>query len=392
MNHKIYSVEYEEKRALARKLARYYRAQERKNGLSSLDRIVSYVPDEYIFQGIRRGFAFSHLGMEPIIECIARKKPFAVVSGLNPSSPLHLGHKALFDVVLDLQKLGADVYIPLTNDESYIDGKAETIEVSKRMAEEQIIPDIIAFGFIPERTKIYILTETPCLYRFALSISRLVTYDMLKAVFGKESLINVGQIFYRGVVQLAQILLPQLPEFGGPKPTLIPVGIDQHPYILLARDIAKRIHMIPPSELVVKFQPSLLDPEAKMSGSKPNTAIYLNDTEDDIRKKINRAYTGAVSSLEDHRKFGAIPEMCPLFQLLQYHYPDDMFVAKVRDEYTSGQMTTSELKIITSDFIVDLVKKQQTNRNVLSTEKIQCFMMPISQKIQETSMIGGRNI
>ena len=144
-------------------------------------------------------------------------------------------------MLIDLQRLGADVQIPLTNDESYIDGKVADIEVSKRIAIDEILPDIAALGFAPEQTKIYVLTETPIVYRFAMSISRLVTYDMVRAVFGKESLVNVGQIYYRGVVQLAQILLPQTPEFGGPKPTLIPVGIDQHPYILLARDVAKNL-------------------------------------------------------------------------------------------------------------------------------------------------------
>ena len=195
-----------------------------------------------------------------------------------------------------------------------------------------------------------------------MSISRLVTYDMVKAVFGKESLVNVGQIYYRGVVQLAQILLPQLPEFDGPKPTLIPVGIDQHPYILLARDVAKKLGMIPPSELVISFQPSLLDPEEKMSGSKPNTAIYLSDSEEIIRKKINRAYTGAVSSLEEHRACGGISEICPVFQLLRYHYPDDAFVEKIQAEYASGQLTTSELKTITADIIVEMVAEKRLKR------------------------------
>ena len=362
---KHYSEEYQEKQKIAQMLRAYYKKEAQKNGLSSLDRVKAYLPDEYIFRSMRRGFAFAHLDIEPIIECIVRRKPFTVVSGLNPSSPLHLGHKALFDVLVDLQKLGADVQIPLTNDESYIDGKAQSIEASKKIAIEQILPDIEAFGFIPEKTKIYLITETPIIYRFAMSISRLVTYDMVEAVFGKESLINVGQIFYRGVVQLTQILLPQLPEFGGPKPTLIPVGIDQHPYILLARDVAIKLGMIPPSEFVVKFQPSLLDPEQKMSGSKPNTAIYLSDSEEMIRKKIGRAYTGAVSSLEEHRKFGGIPEICSVFSLLQNHHPDDGFVEKMRNEYITGRMTTSELKNITADFIVGLVDEQQRNRSVV---------------------------
>ncbi len=361
---KLYSEEYNQKRRIAQKLRRYYKKEAQKNGLSSIDRVKSYLPDAYMFRALRRGFAFAHLGIEPIVECIVRKKPFTVVSGLNPSSPLHLGHKALFDVLVDLQRLGADVQIPLTNDESYVDGKAASIEDSKRIAVEQILPDIAAFGFAPGKTKIYVLTETPIIYRFAMSISRLVIYDMVKAVFGKESLVNVGQIFYRGVVQLAQILLPQLPEFGGPKPTLIPVGIDQHPYVLLARDVAKKLGMVPPSELVISFQPSLLDPEQKMSGSKPNTAIYLSDTEEEIRKKISKAYTGAVSLLDDHRKFGGIPEICPVFALLLNHHPDDVFVEKIREEYASGRMTTSELKKITADFVVNLIKAQRDRRAI----------------------------
>lgn len=372
---KSYPEEYKEKLSIEKKLTRYYKKEARKNGLSSLDRIKAYLPDEYVFGGMRRGFAIAHMGLEPIIECIARNKPFTVVSGLNPSSPLHLGHKALFDVLVDLQKLGAEVHIPLTNDESYVDGKAASIEESRQTAYEQIIPDLVSLGFAPDRTKMYVLTDTPIIYRFAMGISRLVTYEMVKAVFGKESLVNIGQIFYRGVVQLAQILLPQLPEYGGPKPTLIPVGIDQHPYVLLARGVAKKLGMIPPSELVVKFQPSLLDPEQKMSGSKPNTAIYLTDTEEDIRKKISRAYSGAVTSLVDHQQFGALPEICPVFTLLANHHPDDIFVKNVRLEYASGRMTTQELKTITSDFIVDMIQNHQEKRARVTKRDIDSFML-----------------
>lgn len=372
---KAYPEEYREKQVIAQKLTRYYRNEAQKHGLSSLDRIKAYLPEEFTLRAMRRGLVFAHMELELVIECIARKKTFTVVSGLNPSSPLHLGHKALFDVLVDLQKLGAEVHIPLTNDESYVDGKAASIEESRQTAYEQIIPDLVALGFAPDRTKMYVLTDTPIIYRFAMGISRLVTYEMVRAVFGKESLVNVGQIFYRGVVQLAQILLPQLPEFGGPRPTLIPVGIDQHPYVLLARDVAKKLGLIPPSELVVKFQPSLLDPEQKMSGSKPNTAIYLYDTQENIRKKITGAYSGAVTSLAEHRQFGAIPEICPVFALLANHHPDDIFVEKVRAEYAAGQITTQELKIITSDFIVALVQKHQTKCAKVDKQDIDGFML-----------------
>ena len=254
---------------------------------------------------------------------MAKGEKFTIVSGLNPSSQLHLGHKVLFDMMLEFQGLGGEMYIPLTDDESYVDGKVENISDGTRNAKEKIIPVLHRMGFNPSNTHYLIDTEQPDLYKFAIKISRYVDMPELVHLFGKESLGNPGQVFYRGCVQLAQILTPQLPENGGPKHTLVPVGIDQHPYILLARDVAKKMGMIPPSELVLKFFPSLSDPEKKMSKSIPGGALFLDDSPETIKRKISKAYTGSVSSLEEHKKFGGVPEACSAFALQQAFNPND---------------------------------------------------------------------
>ena len=354
--------EYGIKKIIKIRMEKYYVDQTTKNGLSNLDKIKAYMLVGLQPIQMRRGVAIAHLDMEPIIEKIAKGQEFVVVSGLNPSSPLTMGHKALFDLFLGLQQLGARVFIPLTNDESLVDGKVDSLAKSRKIARESILPDIVAMGFDVNNTHVYIDSEYPQLYNFAMHLSQYVTFGQLKQVFGEDSLLTPGQIFYRGVVQMAQILLPQLPEFGGPKPTLIPVGIDQHPYILLARDVAKKIGMIPPSELVIRFLPSLLGPEDKMSASKPNTAIYLDDTAENIRKKINKAYTGAVSALDVYQKLGGIPEICSVFSLLNFHHPDDKFVNNIKLKYQKGKITMSELKDITAKFICELVEKHQLKR------------------------------
>lgn len=143
------------------------------------------------------------------------------------------------------------------------------------------------------------------------------------------------------------------------KQTLIPVGIDQHPYILLARDVAKKMKFIPPSELVFKFQNSLLDPFEKMSGSKPKTAIYLTDSPEDIRDKIQKAFTGSVSVLDVHKKLGGIPEACSVFSLLYFHHPDNQFVNDIFYRYKRGDINMDTLKKITGDFIVEIVDKHK---------------------------------
>ncbi|MBP9817633.1 tryptophan--tRNA ligase [Candidatus Shapirobacteria bacterium] len=354
--------EYQSKLVIKKRLEDYYLYETTKNGLSSLDKIKAYLPLELQPPHFRRNIAIAHLDLESIIEKIAKRQEFVVVSGLNPSSPLHLGHKALFDLLLNLQKLGGRLFIPLTNDESLVDGKIGSLAQSRQIARTSILPDIIKFGFDSSKTHIFIDSEYPQLYNFAMYLSQHVSFNQLRQVFGDDSLTTPGQIFYRGVVQMAQILLPQLPEFGGPKVTLIPVGIDQHPYILLARDVAKKIGMTPPSELVIRFLPSLLGPDDKMSASKPNTAIYLSDSSDDIRRKISRAYTGAVSALDVYQELGGIPDICSVFSLLNFHHPDDKFIKNIKSRYLHGQITMSELKEITTIFVCELIEAHQSKQ------------------------------
>lgn len=45
------------------------------------------------------------------------------------------------------------------------------------------------------------------------------------------------------VTQSADILHPQLEEYGGPKPAVIPVGSDQDPHIRLTRGLGHKMNM-----------------------------------------------------------------------------------------------------------------------------------------------------
>lgn len=379
----IYQQEYLDKKGVQSQLEQHYTDQTTKNGLEPLTRILKYLPDEYQTYHFSRQLAFAHLDFEKILERVANKQEFAIVSGLNSSSHLHLGHKALFDLLLFLQKIGGRIFIPLTNDETVVDGKLHSLSESRKIAYESILPDLLAMGFDPMRTHIFVISDYPEIYNFAMYLNQYVSLKEIEAAFGKESLSNPGQIFYRAVVQMAQILLPQLPEFGGPQPTLIPVGIDQHPYLLLARDVAKRLKLIPPSELVLKFQPSLKDPSAKMSGSKPDTAIYLSDDTETIKKKINKAYTGAVSSLEMHQKLGGVPEICSVFSLFKFHNSDETEVQNLYLQYKKGAITMGELKERASDFVVKMLEEHNKRKQgigktqleeVILTKKLSSFL------------------
>lgn len=354
---KNYPKEYKEKLTIKSRLDKYYLSQSTKNGLSGMEKILAYTPLEYQPLAMRRGLVVAQMGYGDILALIRQHKTFTVVSGLNPSSQLHLGHKVLFDMLLELQQMGGVLYIPLTDDESYVDGKVVKLSDATRNAKEKIIPVLHKMGFDPAKTHYLIDTEQMQLYQFAIELSRYVGMAELAHLFGVESLTNPGQVFYRGCVQLAEILMPQLPQNGGPRHTLIPVGIDQHPYILLARDVAKKIGMVPPSELVLRFFPSLADPEKKMSKSSPESALFLNYNPEDIKRKIKRAFTGAVGLLEDHKRFGGVPEACSVFALQQAFNQDDDEVHDLYERYVKGELMMSELKDCTSELMVNELAK-----------------------------------
>ena len=347
--------EYSEKLAIKNRLAKYYQDQSVKNGLSGMEKIISYTPLEFQPRAMRRGLVIAQMGYGDILTMVARGEKFTIISGLNPSSQLHLGHKVLFDMLLELQQMGGELFIPLSDDESYADGKIEKLEEGAKNAKEKIIPVLQRMGFSSQKTHYLIDTEQKYLYRFAIEISRYVSMAELSHLFGEEALNNPGQVFYRGCVQLAAILAPQLPINGGPRHTLIPVGIDQHPYLLLARDVAKKMRMTPPSELVLRFFPSLMNPEKKMSKSNPEGALFLDDTPEIIKRKINKAFTGAVSSLEDHKQLGGIPEACSVFALQQAFNQSDTEIKDLYDRYIKGELMMSELKKTTSELITDVL-------------------------------------
>ena len=76
------------------------------------------VPDVYTFE---RGLIYSHRDFDKFFSALERGEKCAIVSGLNASGTIHIGHKPVFDTNLYLQKkYGVEVFIPISDDESYV--------------------------------------------------------------------------------------------------------------------------------------------------------------------------------------------------------------------------------------------------------------------------------
>ncbi|MDD5417995.1 MAG: tryptophan--tRNA ligase [Candidatus Nanoarchaeia archaeon] len=342
-------------------------------GLERIDRVARYLPEQSRY--MRRGITYAHRGFEEIAELLMNGKDITIVSGLNPSGPLHFGHLVIFNELLFFQKLGAEIFIPITNDETYVVGKSDTLSKARKNAYEQVIPSIIALGFDPKKTHIYVDSDYKDLYNFAMYISKKINYSTSRAVFGFKDEDNMGTMFYRACVQTAQILMPQLPEFGGPKHTLIPVGIDQDPYILLSRDFAKKFKMKPPAGLYMQFMKGL-NGGSKMSKSIPGSAIYVTDSEKEIRNKIMNAFTGGGDTLKEHKEKGGNPEVCPIYQMYEYHFvEDDNELDEICKTCRKGTRSCGDCKKELVNKVIPFLKEHQEKRKKVTPKMIGKYLL-----------------
>ncbi len=328
-------------------------------GIESFSNILKKVPNPHLY--MRRGFIFGHKDFNKIIEAINKKQDFAMLTGLMPSGKFHLGHKTIADQMIYYQELGAECYITIADIEAYLTRNLTHKEMYETAVNEYLI-NYIALGLKPKKTHVYFQSEGSKDYmNLSKYVSKKITLNEMKAIYGD---LNPGKII-SVFTQIADILHPQLEENGGPKPVIVPIGIDQLPHANLSRDIASRMSdeykFILPSFTFNKFIPSLQG--GKMSSSIKESYIALTDNPKEVENKIKKyAFSGGRETIEEHRKKGGNPDVDVSYQYLTFFEKDDKKLKQIYDDYKSGKILTSELKQITIDTINTFLKEHQKNR------------------------------
>ncbi len=332
-------------------------------GVSPLKELPSVFNDEILF---RRKLVVGHRDIQKILESMKTKKPFVVMTGLMPTGKFHIGHMAIARQFIFYQKLGARLYIAVADLEAY-NARGQSLEESRKNAIEDYLLNYIALGLNPKNCDFYFQSDrskdgkkASAYYRLQNLLARYASFNEFKAVYGE---ISPGKML-SSLLQAADMLHPQLPEFEGKVPVLVPVGFDQDPHLRLARDISQRIKppFIQLSSTYNIFIPGLGG--GKMSSSDPNSYIALTDSEKEVENKIKKyAFSGGRDTLEEHRKLGGNPDIDVSFQYLKFLFEeDDKKLKKIEQDYKSGKLTTGELKAITIEKINKFLKEHQKKR------------------------------
>ncbi len=101
-----------------------------------------------------------------------------------------------------------------------------------------------------------------------------------------------------------------------------------------------------------------------MSSSSPDSAIYLVDDKETVRRKVMKyAFSGGQPTVELHRKLGGNTEIDVPFQWLYYFFEeDDKRIEEIKEEYSSGKLLTGELKQILVDKLNSFLERHRENR------------------------------
>jgi tryptophanyl-tRNA synthetase len=327
-------------------------------GIQPFKPLLAQLPNPSMY--MRRGVIFGHRDFERVLDSMKRREKFAVMSGIKPTGEFHLGTLMTAREIIYFQKQGATAFYCIADIEAYEDNKIP-FEKSEKIAAGNVA-DLLALGFDPKRGYIYRQYKEQRVRDLAVLFGRAVTLATIKAIYGER---NIG-LYLSALIQAGDILMPQLEDFDGPKPTVVPVGVDQDAHLRLTRDLAskfrRKFNFISPSSTYHKIMKGL-DGSPKMAKRNPMSYFTLNENLESIAKKISNAFTGGRPTVEEQRKLGGIPEICPIYEICMYHFvEDDDELIKVYHDCKSGKLLCGEHKDQMTEIVLKFVKEHQRKR------------------------------
>ena len=255
----------------------------------------------------RRGIIFAHRDLDSILNAKKAGKPFGVLSGLMPSGQMHLGHKMVIDQAKWFQDLGGDVTIAVADLEAHAT-RGLSLEKCRKYAIEEYISNYAGMGLNPEKTSIYFQSERPIVQKMGFTLGTKTNLSEMEAIYGfsgKTSLAHVQS----PLVQAGDIVHPQLEEYGGLRPIVVPVGMDQDPHIRLTRGMVSKtnwfnVNQNKSGNLTIGL--SIQDNNQEIMGMRDDGGVDKNQRKMIVDKAISAINKAGYNEINSNPKHGTI--------------------------------------------------------------------------------------
>lgn len=290
---------------------------------------------------------------------LLKKENISAYIGRATSGPLHLGHVVSLSKMLDLQRVGINIIILIADIHAALDdqkAKWEELDKKSEYTEKSIE---MSLKWIKKPTFIR---------GSSFQLNKDYQYDVLRA----SSITTVDRAM-RAASEVTRMKNPKVSELIYPimqcmdeeylKVDIQVGGRDQRHILALARELLPELGYRKRVEILLPLITSLEGPGKKMSSSSPKSRIKVNESPEEIERKINNAYCpeGVIADnpilqlarylifpnygkmkIEREQKFGGDVEYNSYLEL--------------EKDYAEKKLHPKDLKNAVSKYIIDLFK------------------------------------
>ena len=224
------------------------------------------------------------------------KTKIDIFTGIRPTGNISVANfLGAIAPIVEMQKNNLSIAVFVADFHALTDNEPSTVKENIN----GIVADYLALGINPEKTKIFLQSDIAgqIMTLTALLARHITVAELLRVPTLKEKIKNPDRpesanalLFFYPVLMAADILIQRAKN--------VPVGKDQLSHLEVSRKLAERFNkkygdtFVVPEALQIKNINILsLKGEGKMSKSKPEGALFLNDAPEIIAKKIKSAET-----------------------------------------------------------------------------------------------------
>jgi tryptophanyl-tRNA synthetase len=316
-----------------------------------------------------------------------------ILTGDRPTGKLHIGHfcGSLKNRVLLQEEY--DTYIMIADVQALTDNFKDPQKVRKNVYE--VAMDNLAVGVDPEKATIFIQSLVPEIAELTVFYSNLVTISRLKRNPTVKEEIESKKGLFKGDVTFGFLGYPvsQTADITAFQADLVPVGEDQLPMVEQAREIARKFNSIYGETLKIPEAkvgelPRVLGLDGRKMSKSFGNAINLDDSADEIEKKVKKAVTDD-SGAEN------------LLRILEQFSDDQEVVLDFKKQFKEKTIKYSELKPVVSSAVIEKLKPVKEKRRyyeenpkelddvlLRGTEKARVVAKETMRKVKEKMFIN----
>ena len=272
-------------------------------GLSSMDMVKMSNPSKLH----RRGIVFAHRDLDVVLDAKNSGEKFGVLTGLMPSGKMHLGHSMVIEQVKWFQSQGGDVTIAVADLEAHAT-RGLSLEKCRKYAVEEYISNYAGMGLNPEKTSIYFQSERSIVQKMGFTLGTKTNLSEMEAIYGFSGNTSLAHV-QSPLVQAGDIVHPQLDEYGGLRPIVVPVGIDQDPHIRLTRGMVSKTNWFNVNNNIsgnLTIGLSIQDNNQEIMGIRSDGGIDKNQRKMIIDKAISAINKAGYKEINSNPKHGTI--------------------------------------------------------------------------------------